>query len=225
MQLGTIWPKYSKDSALDRALLKVGRVPGYCNICGKLTIFLIDNANFRESVECKHCDSVNRQRQITAVLLSQALRTRNRVPYFSSVKDIPKNTVIWNAESTRALHGKLAQHLGDRYISSEYISPDLDSGDIRDNVLHVDIRATHFADDSINYILTSDVMEHVPSPLQAMKETYRILKPGGCHIFTVPFYQHRFSNETRAIVNDDGEIVHLYKPWYHDDPTYARTFP
>ncbi|MEZ5571283.1 MAG: methyltransferase domain-containing protein [Halioglobus sp.] len=218
MQLGRLWPRNADDSALDRALLKIGRVPGYCNICGNLTIFWLNNANFRESVYCINCRSVNRQRQIAAVLLSQVLGTRNRVPHFSSVKDIPADTVIWNAESTRALHKKLGQRLGDSYIASEYISPGLDSGEIRDDVLHVDIQATHFADNSIDYILTSDVMEHVPSPLEAMKETYRILKPDGCHIFTVPFYQHRFSNETRALVNNRGELEHLYKPWFHEDP-------
>ena len=218
MQLGRLWPRNADDSALDRALLKIGGIPGYCNICGNLTVFRLKNANFREGVDCINCKSVNRQRQLAAVLLSQVLATPNRVPLFSSLKDIPAGTVIWNAESTRALHTKLGQHLGESYISSEYISPHLDSGEMRDNILHIDIQATHFANDSINYILTSDVLEHVPSPLQAIQETYRILKPGGCHMFTVPFYQHRFSNETRAITSEQGEVENLCKPWFHYDP-------
>jgi ubiquinone/menaquinone biosynthesis C-methylase UbiE len=31
------------------------------------------------------------------------------------------------------------------------------------------------------------VLDHIPSPYQAHRELYRILKPGGSHVFTVPF--------------------------------------
>ena len=85
-------------------------------------------------------------------------------------------------------------------------------------MLHVDMRQTHFEDDSLDYILSSDVMEHVPRPLEALRETYRILRPGGCHLFTAPFYHHRFTNETRVSVDAQGRATHLRKPWYHDDP-------
>ena len=218
MRIGQIWPSIDSKSRLDKALLRLGLIPGRCNICGSFTVFLIRNDMFREGVSCAACASVNRQRQMAAVLLSQVLGTRNRVPWLASISNITESTVVWNAEATRALHKKLQHHLGANYISSEYLSPDLQSGDIIDNTLHVDIQATHFKDNSIDYILTSDVLEHVPFPLRAIKETYRILKPGGCHIFTVPFYKHRFSNETRAIVNAQGEVEHLHKPWYHEDP-------
>jgi len=218
MRLGRLWPRTAKDSALDRALLKLGRFPGYCNICGSLTMFHVGDSNFREGVKCVRCGSINRQRQMVALLLSQVRRERDRVSGLASVRDIPKDTVIWNAETTRALHQRLGQHLGESYIASEYVSPALASGEWQDNTLHVDIQQTHFADNSIDYILTSDVMEHVSSTSRALEETYRILKPGGCHIFSAPFYQHRFSNEVRAITDSENVVEHLCQPWYHDDP-------
>jgi SAM-dependent methyltransferase len=79
---------------------------------------------------------------------------------------------------------------------------------------------THFDDESVDFILSSDVLEHIPNPLAAFEESFRILKPGGCHIFTVPFYQNRFSNEKRVLVDDRGEFVYLHRPWYHFDPVH-----
>lgn len=212
-----VWP-FPVDlqmTALERQALRLGYLPGYCCVCGKITRFRVD-ADFRESVPCLRCKSVNRQRQLVTVLLEYA-RTNSTRERWLSVRDIAKDTTIWNAESTRALHFRLAHHLGPNYISSEYIRPDLSSGDVQEGVLHVDMRRTHFDDESLDFVLSSEVLEHVPNPLEAFRESFRILKPGGCHIFTVPFYQHRFTNEKRAVVNEFGELTYLLRPWYHVD--------
>jgi predicted SAM-dependent methyltransferase len=216
-----LWPIEARARARDKLALKLGYVPGYCNICGHPTVFKVDHPNFREHVVCRICGSRNRQRQIATLLLSYVIEGGGRASPWLSVRDIPRETIICNAETTRALHQRLALRLGKNYISSEYIDPSLRSGESRDGMLHVDMQATHFADNSIDFILSSDVMEHVPHPLQALTETYRILKPGGCHIFTAPFYQHRFTNEVRVSVDDRDGATYLRRPWYHDDPLRA----
>jgi SAM-dependent methyltransferase len=206
----------------DRIALKVGNLPGYCSICGNLTIFKVDHPNFREHVVCERCGSRNRQRQIASLLLAYLFSDGGDPPMFANIREIPSATVIWNAENTRALHERLELRLGNNYISSEYIDPLLKSGEQRNGVLHVDMQNTHFEDNSIDFILSSDVMEHVPMPLKALKETYRILKSGGCHIFTAPFYHHRFTNEKRAVVDEKGAVRYFRQPWYHDDPMCAE---
>jgi len=203
---------------LERQASRLGYLPGYCVICGKATVFQIDT-DLRERVPCLRCGSVNRQRQLASVLLEYA-RTTGTPRRPLSIGDISRDTTIWNAETTRALHHRLAQHLGSNYISSEYISPDLSSGTVVNGVLHVDMQETHFADDSLDFILSSDVLEHVPDPIRVFEESYRILKQGGCHIFTAPFYQHRFTNERRAVINAQGQLTHLLRPWYHGDPIH-----
>jgi SAM-dependent methyltransferase len=137
---------------------------------------------------------------------------------FKSISDIPKNLTIWNTEQTRALHDRLSTQLGANYISSEFIDPAYSSGTIVDGVLHIDMQKTHFADESLDYVISSDVLEHVPFYKDALQETYRILKVGGAHVFTAPFYQHRFSNEERSIIDKEGKLVHFRHPWYHGDP-------
>ncbi|MCL2393452.1 MAG: class I SAM-dependent methyltransferase [Acidimicrobiaceae bacterium] len=205
---------------LERQASRLGHLPGYCCVCGRATVFQIDT-DLRERVPCLRCGSVNRQRQLATVLLEYAHTiAAPRRPL--SIGDIAKETIIWNAETTRALHRRLSEHLGSNYLSSEFISADLSSGTVVDGVLHVDMQHTHFGDDSLDFILSSDVLEHVPNPILAFEESYRILKYGGCHIFTAPFYEHRFTNERRAVVNAEGQLTHLRRPWYHGDPIHEE---
>ena len=217
-----IWPVDPEVRPLDKMALRSGHLPGYCNICGRLTVFTVNDPNLRENVNCRNCGSMNRQRQLAAVLLSYVSNGASKAPRFAKVSDIPRETVIWTTETTLALHEKLSQHLGENCISTEFSDPSLTSGETRDGILHVDMQQTHFEDNSLDFILSSDVMEHIPLPMKALTETYRVLKPGGCHIFTAPFYHHRFKNEQRAVVGDKGEPEHLRRPWYHDDPMHAE---
>ncbi|MBS1553228.1 MAG: class I SAM-dependent methyltransferase [Bacteroidetes bacterium] len=43
-----------------------------------------------------------------------------------------------------------------------------------------------FTDDFFDYVISSDVIEHTPDPLAAVKELIRVLKPGGKICITVP---------------------------------------
>ena len=49
-----------------------------------------------------------------------------------------------------------------------------------------DIQALTYADASFDLVLTSETLEHVPDFRQALRETRRVLRPGGRHIFTIP---------------------------------------
>src|ERR1035438_4241442 len=157
----TIWPLDNAAHWRDSMALKIGRLPGYCCICGALTLFRVDHPNFREHVVCMRCGSRNRQRQVALVLLSCLAGGADKLSVLSNIRDIPRQTVIWNAETTRALHERLRAHLGGSYIASEYVDPALKSGERLDGVLHVDMQHTHFENDSLDFILSSDVMEHV----------------------------------------------------------------
>lgn len=47
--------------------------------------------------------------------------------------------------------------------------------------------ALPFADNSVDLIVTQEVLEHVPDPFQAMREIHRVLKPGGSAYVQLPF--------------------------------------
>jgi SAM-dependent methyltransferase len=50
----------------------------------------------------------------------------------------------------------------------------------------LDMQRMSFADSSIDVIIHSDTLEHVPDSKAALRESRRILKPGGHLFYTVP---------------------------------------
>ncbi len=81
-----------------------------------------------------------------------------------------------------------------------------------------DVQNLSFGSDSFDLVSTNEVLEHVPSIDEALKDLCRVLRPGGWHVGTVPF--GFMSNESirRAVLNDRNEIEHLLEPEYHGDP-------
>jgi SAM-dependent methyltransferase len=76
-----------------------------------------------------------------------------------------------------------------------------------------------FACDSLDFILSFDVLEHVPDYKAALAECLRCLKPGGVMLSTAPFAQGSQQTIVRAKLLLSGEVEHLLEPEYHGDPT------
>jgi SAM-dependent methyltransferase len=77
-----------------------------------------------------------------------------------------------------------------------------------------DITRLTFSDDSLDLIVSSDVLEHVPDAEAAFRESCRVLRPGGAHVFTGPYEP---ATIRRAEIRD-GEVHHIVDPEYHSDP-------
>lgn len=43
-----------------------------------------------------------------------------------------------------------------------------------------------FEDNTFDYVISSEVIEHVPEPYKAIREIYRVLKPGGVMVLSTP---------------------------------------
>ena len=50
----------------------------------------------------------------------------------------------------------------------------------------IDIQAMTYASDSFDIVIHSDTLEHVPNPVRALEECFRVLKKGGVLAYTVP---------------------------------------
>ncbi len=72
-----------------------------------------------------------------------------------------------------------------------------------------DAQALSFCDESFDVVLSCDVLEHVPHDDRAMGEMYRVLRPGGIAIITVPALQRLWSSH-------DEVLHHLRR--YHKAP-------
>ena len=200
---------------IEKFLIKIGFSFIYCNVCGSNVKIIIRTNNLREDCTCKKCQSNSRKRHLAYVFL-ESLSTK--VSKFSSLKSINNNLnlTLYNVESNGALHNGL-KHLN-KYVCSEYFGSYETFGKEVNGVLNVDLMNIPFESNSFDYIISTEVFEHIPNPYKAFIEIHRILKIGGAHIFTVPYYSNREKDEVRSIINENNEIVYLMEPQYHGDP-------
>jgi hypothetical protein len=199
------------------ALKRFVRWPFFDNILGKWTISRRVDPNFRESIVSRASGSVNRHRQIASLLIED-LYTRNRKKS-KSLKEaflLSPEIRIYNTEVTGALHESFRNLKN--YVGSEFLGPRLKAGQSLNGKRHEDLMSLSFPDQSFDFVISGDVFEHVPDPYIAHREVFRVLAPGGKHIFTVPFYQTEYLDEKRAYLDKNGKLVHEMEPVYHYDP-------
>ena len=104
------------------------------------------------------------------------------------------------------------------YVNSYYWA-NIAAGEEHDGVRSEDLRSLTYADDSFDLVITSDIFEHVRGPMRAFAEIFRVLRPGGYHIFTVPL-RWPFSGTSESRVDYSGpEDVFTVPPVYHGSPT------
>lgn len=107
---------------------------------------------------------------------------------------------------------------GARYSWSCYSFDD--SGQPVDPAATEDLESLSFPDASFDLFVSQDVFEHVNDPVRAFSEVARVLKPGGSHVFTVPWYPDRRTE--RAAETDGDRTTHFGAPEYHSDPFGQR---
>jgi SAM-dependent methyltransferase len=218
--LGRTSPRYPIPTApgpVDRAIIRAGALaPMRCPVCGRLSAATGFSENLRETGRCRRCGATNRNRQV-AYVAARAVAEMTGAPVASlaAVRDHPE-LVVYNTEAQGSLHDQL-RDMAD-YRCSEYLGPGHRPGDVVGDTTHQDLMALSYPDTSIDLVLSSDVFEHVPEPYRAHAEVHRVLRPGGHHVFTVPFHQHAHLDDVRARLGDDGEVEHLADAIYHDDP-------
>jgi SAM-dependent methyltransferase len=183
-----------------------------CPVCGQISIMknLKKDLLIRECCNCIICNSKNRQRQI-AYVLTQRMGVKSLVELSRK-----SEAFIFNTETNGPLHKMLdkAKH----YVCSEYLGTHYKSGEIIDGIRNEDLQNLSFDKNSFDIVISADVFEHISHPYKAHKEIYRVLKPNGRHIFTVPFYQEKFLDEKRVKIDDDSKIIYFKEPLYHNDP-------
>jgi SAM-dependent methyltransferase len=188
--------------------------PAVCTVCGGVTAVVFRGGSPRESWTCLRCRSSNRQRQVAAVLCDGDLAGRRHRSLAAYARDSGES--VYLAEQRGPLHDALSH--GADFIASEFVDPDAAPGTVVDGVLHQDLQDLSFGDGRFDLVVTTDVLEHVPDPYRAHREILRVLRPGGRHVFTVPFDEGSEQDDLLAVLGEDGEVRHLAPPQYHLDP-------
>lgn len=187
----------------------------FCLCCNEMMPMLVDHQygrveedgsrtpNWRERLVCSGCAMNNRQR-LVAKLVQQfaALHERPRIYLMEQVTPIFEWVRKLDAVE---LHG--SEYLGHEYQGGERIK----------GVRHEDVMNLSYPDESFELIVSNDVLEHVPDPLRALRECYRVLKRGGAVLATFPFHLGNDTTKVRATLVGDT-IKHLLPPQYHGNP-------
>jgi len=173
---------------------------GFCPICEKKTLFYKKADWLRDNYHCIRCNSIPRQRALLQVMQQ----------FFPDWRKFN----IHESSPSGATFKKFSSEC-QGYRSSQFF-PDIPAGTIFSGQRCEDLSRQTFNDESFDIVITQDVLEHLLDPVKSLKEICRTLKPGGAHIFTVPWYSWQ-DTKIRAIQEDD-KIVYLEEPDYHVNP-------
>ena len=81
-----------------------------------------------------------------------------------------------------------------------------------------DLQKLSMPSHTFDVVSTNEVLEHVPSIDRSLAEIHRVLRPGGWHFGTVPFFFMEDKGQRRATLDSSGKVLHLMEPEYHGDP-------
>jgi len=191
-------------------------IDGFCVICGRKSSFITSFMysyetteggqpipNWREHLSCVTCGFTN--------------RLRASMQFFYQRVQPHLDADIYITEQATPMFKWLKQNHS-KLIGSEYLGDTVPLGSQKNGLRNEDMTALTFADESFDYILSFDVMEHVADDIAALREVYRCLKPGGTFLFTAPFAKSETQKLVRAQILPDGSIEHLMTPEYHGNP-------
>jgi SAM-dependent methyltransferase len=205
----------------------------HCPQCGRKTLIFYDSHNLRETGCCLLCTATTRYKAMAEIvkritIIKQFYSDLNTVELekllnkidlsrhslINVVKSIQsKDFQIYEPSTLGAISNGLKKYSG--FVNSDYFPiPDLKGGEFHKKIRFEDLQNLSFDDNFFDILLTQDVLEHVEKPDLAFKEIYRVLKPNGVHIFTVPIGEFK---KTFSYFDNEGNLVQE-KVEYHVDP-------
>ena len=156
----------------------------WCPICEKSSRkFLRFGDPERQDARCPRCGSLERHR----------LAWR----YFLRMTDLfygrPKKMLHVAPEP--CLASRLQRRLGEGYLSADLLDPAA--------MVKMDVTAIQFPDEFFDVVYCSHVLEHVVDDRKAMREFYRVLKPGGWAVLLVPISAERTVEDPAIVKPED----------------------
>lgn len=183
----------------------------FCPICeSQFNFFAAGGMDERANARCHTCQSLERHR-LLHLYINQSLGL------FSTKENI------------RLLHfapEKCFYDIFSNIKNIDYVPCDLFpeiynyKGGVK--ISQIDMTKIDFMDNSFDFILCNQVLEHIPNDVLAMKELFRVMKNGGSGIFQVPIdYSREVTYEDFTITSPEGRQKafgqHDHVRWYGRD--------
>jgi len=156
----------------------------WCNFCEKHLEFGNYGIPERKNVLCKNCFSLERHRLLLYFLKEKTniMKERLTVLHFA-----PERCLTNFLKNLKNIH----------YISADLYQP---------ATMKIDITNIPLPDNSIDAIICNHVLEHIEKDKQAMREIFRILKPGGWAILQVPLSKQPDTFEDSTITSPEKRL-------------------
>ena len=144
----------------------------------------IIGAGYRKNNICPACQSTDRDRLIFVYL--------NNSGFFN------KKQKVLHISPEPSLYKVISKHPEIKYITGTKYSEGIY---YPQKIMKLDLVGLPFQDNEFDFIMCNHVLEHIEDDQTAMKELYRVLKPGGSGILQVPI------SLTMETTFEDPEII------------------
>jgi GT2 family glycosyltransferase/ubiquinone/menaquinone biosynthesis C-methylase UbiE/glycosyltransferase involved in cell wall biosynthesis len=210
--------RFAERALIERALIPDNeapfRVDGFCIGCQRPQEFTV---GFDFAVRDEQGTRVPNWREHLVCECGLNARTRAAIHVLTMKLRVPRTARIYLMEQQSLLYEWLKQR-HPNLVGSEFVGDMAALGASWRGIRNEDATRLTFSDGSFDYVLSFDVLEHVPKYERAFREAHRCLTDGGTFLFTAPFVRNSETTIERARVSDSGEIQHLLEPEYHGDP-------
>lgn len=174
---------------------------GFCYICENETIFYKEEDWLRDHYLCLQCKSIPRHRILIKAIKETCPDFKKLQIHESSPAGVSSDYLRKNVPS---------------YTISQYF-PGVDSGAVVSGVECQNIEEMSFPDGVLDMFVSQDVFEHLLRPEKCLTEIRRVLKKGGYHIFTFPWYYWTKTTQ-RVVVDSQNNLTYPLEPVYHGNP-------
>jgi len=175
-------------SALQRRARTLSQRMGrdrFCPVCEKWSRRFAPNGETEAERMCPHCESLERHRMLWR-FLERCTDLMSRPP-----------ELVLHVAPEGCFSSQLRSKLGTRYVTIDLHSPHV--------MMRVDVTSMPFADNSVDAIICSHVLEHVRDDRGALAEMRRVLRSSGWAAIMVPIMYPAETDEDPAVTDPDEQ--------------------
>ena len=152
----------------------------FCPLCDQMTFFedMVNDVEVRKHAKCSKCGSLERHRFL--YLLYKLL-----------FLDTAKKIKVLHVAPEMIFYELINKNQNIDYRSMD-LYPELYS--YAQNIIKGDITNMPFEDNTFDFVIHNQVLEHIKQEEQCIKECLRVLKPGGMCIINIPYSEKKENN-------------------------------